>query len=87
MTNEKFPKMTTEDKVGLINAINMMMGFDLTAAMAGAFQTLGKAVHDNSMTKDDLWDIMVGTYHSEEEYGRIRDANPLDALLDMLAES
>lgn len=33
------------------------------------------------MTKDDLWDIMVGTYHSEEEYDKMWDINPLDALL------
>lgn len=44
MTNEKkFPKMTAEGKAGLIEYVNMMMNFDLTATMAGAFQALGES--------------------------------------------
>lgn len=81
MNEQKFPKMTEKDKAGIIAVTNMSMRGDVAAGQAACFQLLGKAVHDGAVTKDDVWDILVGTYHSDEEYLQMMENPDIMAML------
>lgn len=76
--------ITAQEKKEVIEMVNMTMKGDVTTSMASLFQTLGKAVHENAVTKDDLWDIFVGTYHSDEEYNEMMEnPDPIAALMGL----
>lgn len=68
-------KITEQEKKELIEIINLGIRGDVRGGLAAGFQLLGRCVHEGAMTKDDVWDILVGTFHTDEEYDHMQE-NP-----------
>lgn len=75
------PKMTQEDKDGLIAFHMAMRTVDRNSADSALVQSLGKFLLEDSCTPDDAADILKAVF---DETNRVSSEVDIDALLSML---
>lgn len=76
------PKMTQEDKDGLIALHMAMRTVDRHSADSALVQSLGKFLLEDACTPDDAADILKAVF--DEEADRVSSEVDIDALLSML---
>lgn len=76
------PKMTQEDKDGLIALHMAMRTVDRHSADSALVQFLGKFLLEDACTPDDAADILKAVF--DEEADRVSSEVDIDALLSML---
>lgn len=76
------PKMTQEDKDGLIALHMAMRLIDRSSADSALVQSLGKFLREDTCTPDDAATILKAVF--DEEADRVSSEVDIDALLSML---